>query len=91
MCPDDVPLIVVGGGSALCGESLTGVSRVVRPPFAEVANAVGAAIPQVLLPLFRFLNPIRIALPDHAFCSRLYFSACMQLWVLEEGMQARLS
>ena len=43
----DLPLIVVGGGAALCGETIGGASIVLKPKFAEVANAVGAAIPQV--------------------------------------------
>ncbi|KAK9820469.1 hypothetical protein WJX72_010677 [[Myrmecia] bisecta] len=45
--PGDVPVIVVGGGAALCGDSLPGAAQVSRPPHAEVANAIGAAIPQV--------------------------------------------
>lgn len=44
---DDVPVIVVGGGAALCGDSLAGASAVIRPEHADVANAVGAAMPQV--------------------------------------------
>jgi N-methylhydantoinase A/oxoprolinase/acetone carboxylase beta subunit len=40
----DVPLIVVGGGSVLLGESIVGVSHVLRPDDFDVANAVGAAI-----------------------------------------------
>jgi N-methylhydantoinase A/oxoprolinase/acetone carboxylase beta subunit len=42
----DSPVIAVGGGSALLDE-LPGVSKVVRPDKAEVANAVGAAFAQV--------------------------------------------
>ncbi len=42
----DVPIVVVGGGACLCGDSLEGASSLIRPPFAAVANAVGAAIPQ---------------------------------------------
>lgn len=42
----DVPVIVVGGGAPLCGEALPGASRILVPPHAAVANAVGAAIPQ---------------------------------------------
>ncbi len=38
------PLVAVGGGSFLIPDDLPGVSRVVRPPLAHVANAVGAAI-----------------------------------------------
>ncbi len=44
---DDVPVIVVGGAAALCGDYLAGASAVIRPEHADVANAVGAAIPQV--------------------------------------------
>ena len=44
---DDVPLVLVGGGSVLVPTPLTGGSEIVRPPHAEVANAIGAAIAQV--------------------------------------------
>ncbi|BDA41353.1 probable D-/L-hydantoinase subunit A at N-terminal half [Coccomyxa sp. Obi] len=43
----DVPVVVVGGGASLCDDLLEGASSLIRPPFASVANAVGAAIPQV--------------------------------------------
>lgn len=43
----EVPLIVVGGGSALIPDELSGVSKVLRPEHSEVANAIGAAIAQV--------------------------------------------
>ena len=45
--PEDLPLIVVGGGSILVGEAIQGASRVIRPEHAGVANAIGAAIAQV--------------------------------------------
>ncbi|GAA4527818.1 MULTISPECIES: hydantoinase/oxoprolinase N-terminal domain-containing protein [Nonomuraea] len=38
------PLVAVGGGAFLLPERIPGVSRVIRPEHAEVANAVGAAI-----------------------------------------------
>ncbi len=44
---DDVPVVLVGGGSILLGDSLTGASRILRPEHAGVANAIGAAIAQV--------------------------------------------
>ena len=44
---EDVPVILVGGGSILVGDSLAGASRVLRPEHAGVANAIGAAIAQV--------------------------------------------
>ncbi len=42
-----VPVIVVGGGSVLVPDRLEGASEVIRPPYAAVANAIGAAIAQV--------------------------------------------
>lgn len=43
----EVPLLAVGGGAFLVPDSLPGVSKVLRPTHAAVANAVGAAIAQV--------------------------------------------
>ncbi|RSL87793.1 hypothetical protein BHE90_006272 [Fusarium euwallaceae] len=43
----EVPVILVGGGSILCSDKLQGVSEIIRPPFAQVANAVGAAMARV--------------------------------------------
>ncbi|UBU11643.1 hydantoinase/oxoprolinase N-terminal domain-containing protein [Nonomuraea gerenzanensis] len=40
----DRPLVAVGGGAFLLPDRIPGVSRVIRPEHAEVANAVGAAI-----------------------------------------------
>ncbi len=40
-------LVLVGGGSILVGRPLEGVSDVIRPELASVANAIGAAIAQV--------------------------------------------
>ena len=42
-----VPVILVGGGSILVGDTINGATEVIRPPHAEVANAIGAAIAQV--------------------------------------------
>jgi N-methylhydantoinase A/oxoprolinase/acetone carboxylase beta subunit len=43
----DVPVVLVGGGILLIGDRLRGVSELVRPDHAPVANAIGAAIAQV--------------------------------------------
>ncbi len=43
----EVPLLAVGGGAFLVPDRLPGVSEVLRPANAAVANAVGAAIAQV--------------------------------------------
>ena len=43
----DVPVILVGGGSALIDGNLRGASDVIKPDHGSVANAIGAAIAQV--------------------------------------------
>ncbi|PHR18174.1 MAG: hydantoinase subunit beta [Sphingopyxis sp.] len=45
--PGDMPLILVGGGAVLIADVPRGVSEVLRPEHAGVANAIGAAIGQV--------------------------------------------
>jgi N-methylhydantoinase A/oxoprolinase/acetone carboxylase beta subunit len=42
-----VPVVLVGGGIILIGDTLNGASALHRPEFASVANAIGAAIAQV--------------------------------------------
>jgi N-methylhydantoinase A/oxoprolinase/acetone carboxylase beta subunit len=42
-----VPLIAVGGGAFLVPDRMAGISKVVRVPHGDCANAVGAAIAQV--------------------------------------------
>ncbi|CAH0528992.1 hydantoinase/oxoprolinase family protein [Vibrio hippocampi] len=42
-----VPLILVGGGSALMPELFEGVSEVIRPGHFEVANAIGVALGEI--------------------------------------------
>jgi N-methylhydantoinase A/oxoprolinase/acetone carboxylase beta subunit len=44
---EDMPVVLVGGGSILLPEKLKGASRVLRPEHFDVANAIGAAIAQV--------------------------------------------
>ena len=44
---EDVPLILVGGGSVLIDRALAGVSDVITDNNAGVANAIGASIAQV--------------------------------------------
>lgn len=44
---DDVPVVLVGGGSVLAHRDIRGASRIVVPSNAGVANAIGAAIAQV--------------------------------------------
>ena len=45
--PEPLPLIVVGGGEFLVGDSIPGISGIHRPPHCGVANAVGAALAKV--------------------------------------------
>jgi N-methylhydantoinase A/oxoprolinase/acetone carboxylase beta subunit len=44
---DLIPLVLVGGGSVLINRPIPGVSRVIVPDHADVANAIGASIAQV--------------------------------------------
>ena len=48
----DAKLILVGGGSIIVGDHITGVGEVIKPEYFEVANAVGAAVGYSILPLF---------------------------------------
>ncbi|KAG7846322.1 hypothetical protein KL940_004606 [Ogataea angusta] len=45
--PDDIPTIFVGGGSFIAPDRLKGTSKVVKPPFFQVANAIGAALGKI--------------------------------------------
>jgi N-methylhydantoinase A/oxoprolinase/acetone carboxylase beta subunit len=45
--PGSVPVVLVGGGIILIGDTLNGASELLRPEHAAVANAIGAAIAQV--------------------------------------------
>jgi hypothetical protein len=42
-----VPLVAVGGGAPLVPADIAGISEVLRPEDADVANAIGAAIASV--------------------------------------------
>jgi len=53
----DRPLIAVGGGSVVVPDRLAGVSEVLRPPHADVANAIGAAIAEVSGQVDRIFHP----------------------------------
>ncbi|KAL5520937.1 hypothetical protein ACEPAF_2940 [Sanghuangporus sanghuang] len=45
--PGDIEMLLVGGGAVILPSTLAGISNIVRPPFFDVANAVGAAIARV--------------------------------------------
>ncbi|MBW2000004.1 MAG: hydantoinase/oxoprolinase family protein, partial [Deltaproteobacteria bacterium] len=45
--PDDIPVVLVGGGSIIVPRELRGASEVIVPDNFDVANAIGAAISQV--------------------------------------------
>ncbi|KAF2765216.1 hydantoinase/oxoprolinase [Teratosphaeria nubilosa] len=45
--PEPLPVLLVGGGAVLAPDELEGASELQRPPFHDVANAVGAAISKV--------------------------------------------
>jgi N-methylhydantoinase A/oxoprolinase/acetone carboxylase beta subunit len=45
--PEDIPVVLVGGGAVIAPDSLIGASRVVKPNWSGVANAIGAATARV--------------------------------------------
>jgi hypothetical protein len=67
-----VVLLLVGGGSIILTDDLHNVQRCLRPEFADVANAVGAAIAKVSIPLRRsksFLADLRARSPETSTAS----------------------
>ncbi|KAF4563054.1 hypothetical protein EYR40_007227 [Pleurotus pulmonarius] len=45
--PEAIDVLLVGGGGIIAPDRLSGVSQIIRPPFFDVANAVGAAMAKV--------------------------------------------
>ncbi len=45
--PEDVPVLLVGGGAVIAPDELQGASKVIKPKWSEVANAIGAATARV--------------------------------------------
>jgi DUF917 family protein len=44
---EDLPVLLVGGGAILAPDTLKGASRVIKPEWSGVANAIGAAMARV--------------------------------------------
>ncbi|KAL1863139.1 hypothetical protein Daus18300_008132 [Diaporthe australafricana] len=45
--PEDLPVLLVGGGAVISPDELKGASKVLKPKYSEVANAIGAAMARV--------------------------------------------
>ncbi|KAI6093664.1 DUF917-domain-containing protein [Hypoxylon rubiginosum] len=45
--PEDLPVLLVGGGAIIAPDELKGASKVLKPKWSGVANAIGAAIARV--------------------------------------------
>ena len=45
--PEDLPVLLVGGGAVIAPDTLKGASRVIKPKWSGVANAIGAAMARV--------------------------------------------
>lgn len=65
----DATIIAVGGGAFLIDDDLKGAARVLRPPHAEVANAIGAATAPVGAQVEEIVD--YDALPREAVLARL--------------------
>lgn len=62
--PSDITVLLVGGGSVIVPEQLNGVKEILRPPFFDVANAVGAAIAGVAAVIDRIEIPEKETIAD---------------------------
>lgn len=60
----DATILAVGGGAFLIPDALKGAARVIRPPHAGVANAVGAAIAQVGAQVDHIIDYAKVARAD---------------------------
>ncbi|KAF2014102.1 hypothetical protein BU24DRAFT_441757 [Aaosphaeria arxii CBS 175.79] len=45
--PEDIPVLLVGGGAVIAPDALKGASCVIKPQWSGVANAIGAAMARV--------------------------------------------
>lgn len=45
--PEDIPVVLVGGGAVIAPDALKGASKVIKPQWSGVANAIGAATARV--------------------------------------------
>lgn len=45
--PEDLPVLLVGGGAVIAPDELKGASKVLKPQWSQVANAIGAATARV--------------------------------------------
>lgn len=53
--PEDVTILLVGGGSIVAPDKLVGVAEIIRPLHFSVANAVGAAMAKGLLHKYQYI------------------------------------
>lgn len=57
----EVPVVLVGGGSPILPDHLDGVSEIIRPDHYEVANAFGACISQIGVEAEKIFNLTNIS------------------------------
>src|SRR6266545_771232 len=82
----DIPVVVVGGGSVLLGETLPGASQLVKPEHFAVANAIGAAIAQESVDIVDVEEVPLAYLPSNA--TRIHVKAVGELELGRETVAA---
>lgn len=57
--PEDLPVLLVGGGAIIAPSKLKGASEVLRPPWSGIVNAIGAAMARlsIVVDTIRTIGP----------------------------------
>ena len=61
---EPIPVLLVGGGALVVTKQLGAASRMLRPNYSEVANAIGAAIAQIGGEAEKMISYMRVARDD---------------------------
>ncbi|KAG9221349.1 hypothetical protein CCMSSC00406_0009989 [Pleurotus cornucopiae] len=62
--PEAIDVLLVGGGGIIAPDKLSGISQIIRPPFFDVTNAVGAAMAKVSYEIDTIVEIKQKSLPE---------------------------